>query len=104
MKEIINKTFYCKQSSLNYVKHYLTIFELKYSFIGLYKFEAIPLSHTAFLNIERLNSDLKDSPDCLDLAYLQPKYTQEMFQKHLCPQGAKFRFIFSVEAKTARNK
>ena len=40
---------------------------------GLYKTDAIPLSHTEFLNIERLKSDLKNSPVRLDLAYFQPK-------------------------------
>ena len=40
----------------------LTVFEPKYSFNGLYtcKTYAIPLSHTAFLNIEHLKSDLKE--------------------------------------------
>ena len=55
------------------VKHDLAVFEPKYPFIGLYKTDAIPLSHTAFLNIVRLKSDLKDSPVCLDLAYFQPQ-------------------------------
>ena len=53
----------------------------KIFFHGLYKTDAIPLSHKAFLNIERLKSDLKDSPVCLDLAYFQPqnKTEKELF-------------------------
>ena len=32
------------------------------------------------------------------------KKKQEMFQKHLCPHGTKFMFIFSVGAKPVRSK
>ena len=59
----------------------MTVFEPKYSFISLYKTDAIPLSHKVFLSIDRLKSDLKDSPVCLDLAYFQPqnKTEKELF-------------------------
>ena len=36
---------------------------------------------------------------CLILKLSKWKEKQAMFQKHICPHGAKFRFIFSVEAK-----
>ena len=51
----------------------MTVLEPKHPFDDLYKTEAIPSSHAAYLNIEGLNSYFKDSPVCLDLAYFQPK-------------------------------
>ena len=41
------------------------------------KTDAIPLSHTAFMNIDGLKNYLMDSPVCLDLEYYQPKNKTE---------------------------
>ena len=53
------------------------VFEQKYPFSGVFKTNAIPLSHTACLNIEGSKSYLKNSSVCLDLAYFQPKNKQK---------------------------
>ena len=54
------KTILSKYEKKYDIKNNLTVFEPKYVFRALYQTDAIPLSHTAFLNIEGLKSYLKD--------------------------------------------
>ena len=53
------------------------VFEPKCPFSGVFKTNAIPLSHTACLNIGGSKSYSKNSPVCLDLAYFQPNNKQK---------------------------
>ena len=62
------------KKNLKIWKNNLTVFKPKYPFSGLYKTDAILLSHTSCLNTDSLKSYLKDSPVCLGLAYFQPKH------------------------------
>ena len=62
----------------------MIVFEPKYPFRGLYKTDAIPLGHTACLNIEGLKSYLKESPVCLNLEYYQPQHqTEKLLFKYI---------------------
>ena len=63
------------------LKNNLMVFKPKIiSFNQSIKTDTIPLSHTAYMNIDGLKSSyFKDSPVCLDLEYYQPKIKQKIY-------------------------